>query len=164
MKMFKTSALSVLVLAAMSLGTFQTQQAMAQTGVTPVGIAPDIRHNLAERILQRCAHRIKRLAVACADSNAAISNRCVNVIRMLLANGQDVLARRVARFCLQLVNSRTDRCIRAIQTLCRRCHLAMAAAGATQAQLLDLRMLCARAIDHVEASRQNCIDDIRSLF
>jgi len=148
----------------MSLGTFQTQQAMAQTGVTPVGIAPDIRHNLAERILQRCAHRIKRLAVACANSNRELTARCRTAIELLLDLGHPIFAARVARICRQQVRARTARCVRAIRALCVRCHNAMVAAHASDAQLLRLRRLCAAAIEHVIESRDNCIREINSLF
>ena len=118
----------------------------------------------AVRIFRECASEIRQTARRCVNQNENTTDRCVAIIRELLAHGQFERARRVANHCIEVIQNRSEECVDRINEICRRCVRALLNHDAERLARLLRDEVCKDARTAVVRSARRSIRRIENLF
>jgi len=129
----------------------------------PVSAQVAVRPVSPEDIAERCTAKVNNVVDRCRDAASTETERCLRVIRKLLATGHRKAARRVARDCIQSATDRTGQCVDRVWRICDACIDKLLALGAFK---LARRVhgVCEDAVEDLRAILQREKSAIRGAF
>lgn len=114
-----------------------------------------------EEIVEFCITHATMMADRCVERNTTNAGLCVEIIEGFLAEGEVAKARHVGRWCIAAINGGTDRCIREVHRLCRRCTRGVLEAGGGRELIEQMRQGCGDQLRRAAESRREAIAAIK---
>lgn len=116
-----------------------------------------------EHVFERCVREVRHAVHRCTTANEETTKECLRKIRVLLENGEEERARAVARDCIEVIENRTQRCVRYVRAECQQCIEVLLEMEAPELAR-KLRSICEHAVEKLHANARRAINAIRSAF